>query len=93
MIVKPYWPGTQRVQQAARLGGQQPLSGWIALILYVVLGPAFWVYLQVSLNEVWRSEADALPGQAPLPERADVMPPRLEDGDQARQKEAAAAKV
>jgi hypothetical protein len=83
-----YWRGTKRVQQAARLGGQQPLNGWIALILYVVLGPAFWAYLQVSLNELWRSEADALPGQPPLPERTDAMPPRLEHGDQAQTKEA-----
>src|SRR5690348_11275148 len=83
-----YWRGTKRVQQAARIGGQQPLSGWIALILYLLLAPAFWAYLQVALNELWRTEADTLPGQAPLPEPVDAMPPRLEDGDPAHQKEA-----
>jgi uncharacterized protein DUF4234 len=83
-----YWRCTKRVQQAARLGGQQPLNGWIALILYLVLAPAFWAYLQVSLNELWRSEADALPGQPPLPELGDALPPRLENGDQAQKKEA-----
>jgi hypothetical protein len=96
LIVVPalitYWRGTKRVQQAARVGGQQPLSGWIALILYVLLAPAFWAYLQVSLNELWRTEGCAA-GQAPLPEPADAMPPRLEDGDQAQTKEAVTPNV
>src|SRR5437764_14206860 len=82
-VLITYWRGTKRVQQAARVGGRQPLNGWIALILYLLIGPVFWAYLQVSLNELWRAEARALPGQPPLPEPADVMPPRLEDGDQA----------
>jgi Domain of unknown function (DUF4234) len=76
-----YWRGTQRIQGAARIGGQEPLSGWIAVILYFVLAPAFSAYLQMSLNDVWRSEADALPGHAP-PEVPDVMPPRLEEAEQ-----------
>ncbi len=74
-----YWRGTKRVQGAARLGGQEPPSGWIALILYVIIAPAFSAYLQISLNDLWRSEAEALPGQAPPPELPDTMPPRLED--------------
>lgn len=82
-----YWRGTKRVQQAARIGAQQPLNGWIALILYIVLAPAFWAYLQVSLNDLWRSESDALPGQPPVPEPADELPPRIENGDQTQQKE------
>src|SRR5436305_8299794 len=77
-----YWRGTQRVQQAARVGAKEPLSGWIALVLYFVLAPAFFAYLQLSLNELWRSEADLLNGQGPLPEATSAMPPRLEDGDQ-----------
>jgi hypothetical protein len=70
-----YWNGTKRVQGAARVGGQEPLSGWMALILYLLLAPAFWAYMQVSLNNLWRAEADLLPGQAPLPEQPDPMPP------------------
>jgi hypothetical protein len=60
-----YWRGTKRIQGAARISGKTPPSGWIALILYVLLAPAFSAYLQVSLNDVWHSEADPLPGQEP----------------------------
>ncbi len=72
-----YWRGTQRVQGASKIGGREPVSGWIALILYLLLAPGFWAYLQVSLNNVWEQEAEALPGQAAPPAAADEMPPRL----------------
>jgi Domain of unknown function (DUF4234) len=74
-----YWRGTQRVQGASRIAGREPVSGWIALILYILLSPGFWAYLQVSLNDVWRVEADPLPGHEPPPELPDQMPPRLPD--------------
>ena len=77
-----YWRGTKRIQGAARIGGQEPLSGWIAVILYFVLAPAFSAYLQMSLNDLWRSEAETLPGHAPPPEVPDGMPPRLEEAEQ-----------
>ncbi len=72
-----YWRGTKRVQGAARIGGQEPPSGWIALILYIFIALGFYAYLQVSLNDLWRSEADPLPGQPAPPAVADPMPPRL----------------
>ena len=72
-----YWRGTKRVQGAARLAGKEPVNGWIALVLYLVLGPGFWAYLQVSLNDVWRSEADPLPGESLPPGAGDPMPERL----------------
>jgi len=74
-----YWRGTKRVQGAARLADRDPVNGWIALILYLVLGPAFWAYLQVSLNNVWRAEAQALPGESLPPAPADELPPRRPD--------------
>jgi Domain of unknown function (DUF4234) len=77
-----YWRGTKRVQAASRLAGKEPLNGWIALILYLLLAAGFWAYLQVSLNEVWRSEAEPLPGQPPPPEPADQMPPRVAEEPQ-----------
>src|SRR5262245_16798442 len=58
-----YWRGTKRVMGAARLAGQEPVNGWIALLLYVFIAPAMWAYLQVSLNHVWEAEAEPLPGQ------------------------------
>jgi hypothetical protein len=74
-----YWQGTKRVQGAARIAGKEPPNGWIALLLYVFIALGFYAYLQVSLNDIWRSEADLLPGQAPLPAMTDSMPPRIPD--------------
>lgn len=73
-----YWRGTKRVMGASRIAGKEPLNGWIAIILYLLLAPAFWAYIQVSLNDVWREEAEALPGQEP-PARSEEMPPPLQE--------------
>lgn len=72
-----YWRGGRRVQGAARLAGAEPINGWIALILYFVVAPALWAYIQVSLNGIWRAQASPLPGEAPPLEPAGVMPPPL----------------
>ena len=73
-----YWRGTKRVMGAAKVTGQEPVSGWISIILYLLLSPAFWAYLQVSLNHVWEQEAEPLPGQEAPPAPSDAMPPRLD---------------
>ncbi|HXV06053.1 MAG TPA: DUF4234 domain-containing protein [Solirubrobacterales bacterium] len=70
-----YWRGVKRVQGASRVAGKEPLNGWIALILYFLLAPGLWAYVQVSLNDVWRQDAEPLPGQTPPPRSADSMPP------------------
>jgi Domain of unknown function (DUF4234) len=85
IIVPPlvsYWRGTKRIQGASRLAGKEPLNGWIALLLYLLLAPALWAYMQVSLNEAWREEAEALPGQELPPPPADQMPQRLPGQEQ-----------
>ncbi len=69
-----YWRGTKRVMGAAKLGGEEPVNGWIALLLYVFISPAMFAYLQVSLNHVWEQEADPLPGHE-APPVSDQMPP------------------
>ncbi len=82
IIVPPlvsYWRGTQRVQGASKVSGREPVSGWLALILYLLLSPVMFAYLQVSLNHVWEQEAEPLPGQAGPPPSGDAMPPRLDD--------------
>jgi Domain of unknown function (DUF4234) len=83
LIVVPalvsYWRGTKRVMGAAKVTGQEPVSGWISIILYLLLAPAFWAYLQVSLNHIWEQEAEPLPGQEAPPATGDAMPPRLDD--------------
>ena len=81
LIVVPalitYWRGTKRVMGASQLAGKEPLNGWIAIILYLLLSPGFWAYIQVSLNDIWRQEAEALPGQELPPSPASEMPPPL----------------
>jgi hypothetical protein len=47
----------QRMQKAQRLAGVEVLNGWIGLVLYLVLSPAFFGYMQSGLNNVWRAQA------------------------------------
>lgn len=74
-----YWRGVKRIQGAARVAGREPVNGWLAVVLYLVLAPALSAYLQSSLNDVWNGEADPIAGQAPPPQPASAMPPRLAD--------------
>jgi hypothetical protein len=82
IIVPPlvsYWRGTERVMGAAKIAGKEPVSGWISILLYLLVPPAFFAYLQVSLNHVWELEAEPLPGQPAPPVTGDAMPPRLDE--------------
>jgi hypothetical protein len=89
IIIPPlvsYWRGTERVQAAARIAGREPVNGWIALILFLLLSIGFWAYLQYSLNEVWRAEAQPAQGRGPAQgasEGTPREPPRSEPADQA----------
>jgi len=73
IIVPPlvsFWNGTKRVQETSKVTGQEPLNGWIALILYLLLGFVFPAYLQNSLNNVWAAQggsAELASGSAPEP--------------------------
>lgn len=51
--------GFKRVQAAQRLNQLEPLNGWIGLILYIILTPAFFAYVQSGLNGVWEKEKAA----------------------------------
>ena len=60
IIVPPlvsYYRGVQRMQAAARLTGAEPANGWIALILFLLLGLAFAPYLQSCMNKVWDAQS------------------------------------
>ena len=60
LIVPAVWTTVttfKRVQAAQRLVGNEPLNGWIGLILYLVLSPAFYAYMQSGLNGVWKAQA------------------------------------
>ncbi len=67
IIVPALWTTVttfQRVQKAQRLVGQAPLNGWIAVLLYIVISPVFYAYMQSGLNSVWRAEASQAPEAA-----------------------------
>ena len=55
--------GFRRVQAAQRLAGMEVLNGWIALILYVVIWPAFPAYVQSGLNPLWERVGQTLEAQ------------------------------
>jgi len=73
-----YWRGTKRAQATQRVAGVPSLSGWIALILFLLLSIAYPPYVQSELNEAWRKVGTPLPGES-LPPAADEMPSRLPD--------------
>ena len=37
--------------------GVEVLNGWIGLVLYLVISPAFFAYVQSGLNSVWKTQA------------------------------------
>jgi hypothetical protein len=48
----------KRVQALQRLTGEtQPINGWIGLILFFVITPALYGYMQSGLNGAWRAVA------------------------------------
>ena len=59
IVVPAIWTSVttfQRVQKAQQIVGQAPLNGWIAVLLYIVISPVFFAYMQSGLNSVWRSQ-------------------------------------
>lgn len=86
IIVPPlvsYYNGVKRMQAAARLTGAEPANGWIALIIFLVIGLAFAPYLQSCLNKVWDAQAgggaiaagDPAAAAQPPPAPAEQAPP------------------
>jgi uncharacterized membrane protein len=67
----------KRIQAAQRLTGVEPqLNGWLALVLALVISPAFNAYEQSELNKVWR-RLSAQPGalsQAPVTQPTPEQP-------------------
>src|SRR3954469_24514213 len=74
IIIPPfvsYWRGTKRVMRAGELASTEPVTGWIALVLFVFIQPAYWAYLQSSLTHAWRAAAENPADSA----RLAAMPP------------------
>jgi hypothetical protein len=53
--------GFKRVQGAQRLAGQDPINGWIGLVLILVFSPAFYAYMQSGLNSAWKAVGSPAP--------------------------------
>jgi hypothetical protein len=49
----------RRAQAAQRLTGQTPVNGWLALVLLLVISPAFCGYMQSGLNSAWQAAGSA----------------------------------
>ena len=46
------------MQAAQRLTGTQtPINGWLGLVLYLVISPVLYAYMQSGLNGVWKAQA------------------------------------
>ena len=63
LIVPAIWTTVttfQRVQAAQRMSGQTPINGWLGIVLYIVISPVMFAYMQSGLNSVWKTQgADA----------------------------------
>ena len=76
----------QRIQRTQEeTSGRVSLNGWLCLVLYIILPPAFWAYEQAELNKGWRAlqgggAAPQVPSPpapievTPAPESSDVPP-------------------
>lgn len=59
IIVPAIWTTVttfKRIQAAQRLAGATPINGWLGLVLYVVISPAYYAYMQSGLNSVWKAQ-------------------------------------
>jgi hypothetical protein len=73
IIVPAIWTTVttfKRVQAAQRLSGQAPLNGWLGLVIYVVISPVMYAYMQSGLNSVWRAQTAQV-----TPESTSPLPP------------------
>jgi hypothetical protein len=68
LIVPAIWTTVttfQRVQAAQRLNGQAQINGWLGVVLYIVISPVLYAYMQSGLNSVWKAQAsDTAPAVA-----------------------------
>jgi hypothetical protein len=60
VIVPAVWTTVttfKRVQAGQTLAGQTPISGWLGVVLYLVIAPVFYAYMQSGLNSAWKAQA------------------------------------
>ena len=49
----------KRVQTAQRLNGEEPLNGWIGILLGLLLGPVLYAYMQSGMNSAFKQVGPA----------------------------------
>jgi uncharacterized protein DUF4234 len=49
----------RRAQAAQRLTGRNPINGWLALVIFLVISPVLYGYMQSGLNSAWSAAAGA----------------------------------
>ncbi len=54
----------KRVQKAQGMTGEAPINGWLGLVLYIVISPALYAYMQSGLNKVWKAQTGTAPASA-----------------------------
>jgi hypothetical protein len=62
LVVPALWTTVttfQRIQAAQRLNGQASINGWLGLVLFLVVQPAVYGYMQSGLNSAWRATTPA----------------------------------
>jgi hypothetical protein len=67
LIVPGLWTTVttfKRIQKAQDMTGSSPINGWLGLVLYLVISPALWAYMQSGLNKVWPAQAGTAPAPA-----------------------------
>jgi hypothetical protein len=69
--------GPKRAQGAAKVAAREPINGWTALVLHLVVSIGLCVHLQVSLNRIWEQEAEPLPGHYEAPPGVEPLSPRV----------------
>jgi hypothetical protein len=57
----------KRVQALQRIAGSgEPLNGWLGLVLYLIISPALFGYMQSGLNGAWQSSGGGALAAAPV---------------------------
>jgi hypothetical protein len=68
VIVPPFvamYRQARRIQQAQRIAGEQPMNGWIDVLLYITVTPLFFSYQQLELNKLWAADGAPVPTMTP----------------------------
>ena len=71
ILVPPFvslYNTNKRIQGAQRIAGRSDvLNGWLAVVMFLVVGFILPGYMQSELNKVWQTQGEPLPGVPPHP--------------------------